>query len=81
MASGPVSRPARLRKSLLSCFINSYDMVDFVTKREHWTRLVVNRVKRFLKREPPEDPYAYVGAPKKPRPPLRNASVAIEPER
>ncbi len=56
-------------------------MVDFVTKREHWTRLVVNRVKRFLKREPPEDPYAYVGAPKKPRPPLRSASVAVEPDR
>jgi hypothetical protein len=36
------------------------------------------RVKRFFKREPesPDDPYALVGAPKKPRPPHRNASAA-----
>ena len=26
--------------------------------------------------EPPEDPYAYVGAPKKPRLPQRSAAVA-----
>ena len=43
------------------------------------------RVQRLLKREkrepePPGYPYALVGAPKKPRPPLRNASVAVEPE-
>jgi hypothetical protein len=29
----------------------------------------------------PDDPYAMVGAPKKPRPPLRRSSIAIEPER
>ncbi|MGA3097519.1 MAG: hypothetical protein ABSF25_13770 [Bryobacteraceae bacterium] len=42
---------------------------------------IVKRVQRLLKREPepPGDPYALVGAPKKPRPPLRSASVA-EPE-
>ena len=36
------------------------------------------RLKRFLtKPEPePEDPYAYVGAPKKPRPPLRGDAAA-----
>jgi hypothetical protein len=35
-------------------------------------------LKRMLRRnpEPPEDPYAYVGAPKKPRPPYRRASAA-----
>ena len=33
------------------------------------------------KAEDPGDPYAMVGAPKKPRPPLRRSSVAIEPER
>lgn len=31
--------------------------------------------------EAPEDPYAMVGAPKKPRPPLRGSRVAEEPER
>jgi hypothetical protein len=40
------------------------------------------RLRRLLKREPelPEDPYAYVGAPKKPRLPHRSASAAVEPE-
>jgi hypothetical protein len=36
-------------------------------------------LKRLFQRhdpEPPEDPYAYVGAPKKPRPPSRSAAVA-----
>jgi len=38
----------------------------------------LDRIKRFLKREtePPEDPYAYVGAPKKPRPPYRRRAAA-----
>ena len=37
-----------------------------------------SQLKRFLKREPepPEDPFAFVGAPKKPRPPRRSAAVA-----
>ena len=42
-------------------------------------RELFRRIKRrILRREPdlPEDPYAYVGAPKKPRPPLRSASAA-----
>jgi hypothetical protein len=41
-------------------------------------------LKRLLKREepePPDDPYAMVTAPKKPRPPHRSAAVADEPER
>jgi hypothetical protein len=40
-------------------------------------------VKRFFKRKPdvPEDPYAYVTAPKKPKPPSRSAAaVADRPE-
>ena len=39
---------------------------------------LLDGLKRLLRREPepPEDPYAYVGAPKKPRPPLRSASAA-----
>lgn len=38
----------------------------------------LRRLKRIFRREPdlPDDPYAYVGAPKKPRPPLRSASAA-----
>ena len=37
---------------------------------------VVERIKRMFKRapEPPDDPYAYVAAPKKPRPPHRSAA-------
>jgi hypothetical protein len=33
-------------------------------------------LKMFGTEEPPEDPYAYVGAPKRPRLPQRSASVA-----
>jgi hypothetical protein len=43
----------------------------------------LNSSKRFFKREPdvPEDPYAYVTAPKKPRPTYRSAAaVADRPE-
>jgi len=39
----------------------------------------LDRLKRLFKREteePPEDPYAYVGAPKKPRPPYRRRAAA-----
>jgi hypothetical protein len=41
-------------------------------------RKLVTKVKRLWNRrpEPPDDPYAYVGAPKKPRPPHRAASAA-----
>jgi hypothetical protein len=46
-----------------------------------------DRLKRLLQpsssdpgAEPPDDPYSYVGAPKKPRPPLRSSSVAADPE-
>jgi hypothetical protein len=41
-------------------------------------------LKRLLKRERPDlpdDPYAMVTAPKKPRPPHRSTAVADEPER
>jgi len=39
-------------------------------------RRYLQRILRFFKKEPPEDPYAYVGAPKKPRPPHRSAAAA-----
>ncbi len=41
-------------------------------------RQFLEKVKRFLKRDPesPDDPYAMVGAPKKPRPPQRRAAAS-----
>lgn len=45
-------------------------------RRSRWSELL-DRVKRLLRKpEPPDDPYAYVGAPKKPRLPHRSASAA-----
>jgi hypothetical protein len=43
---------------------------------------LLTHLKRLLRPdpEPPEDPYAYVGAPKKPRLPRRSASAAAEIE-
>ena len=46
-------------------------------------RAAIRRIKRFFRREPdvPEDPYAYVTAPKRPRTPhLSAAAVADRPE-
>jgi alkanesulfonate monooxygenase SsuD/methylene tetrahydromethanopterin reductase-like flavin-dependent oxidoreductase (luciferase family) len=39
---------------------------------------ILDRLKRLFRREPesPDDPYALVGAPKKPRPPHRSAGAA-----
>ena len=41
---------------------------------------LVNRLKRFFHRdlELPDDPYAMVGAPKKPRPPYSSAAAKAE---
>jgi hypothetical protein len=39
----------------------------------------INKLRRLFKRkaaEPPDDPYAYVMAPKKPKPPYLSAAVA-----
>ena len=41
--------------------------------------MAVTKLKRLFRRkagEPPEDPYAYVMAPKKPKPPYLRAAVA-----
>ena len=46
-------------------------------------RAALDRIKCLFRRRPdvPEDPYAYVTAPKKPRPPRRGAAaVAEEPD-
>jgi hypothetical protein len=47
-----------------------------------WIRVAVEKAKRLFKRGPrlpEEDPYAYVTAPKKPRPPYRSAAAVAEP--
>ena len=48
-----------------------------------WIRRALKTLRRLFRPEKPgpEDPYAYVTAPKKPGPPRRSASVAEEPER
>jgi len=49
-----------------------------------WLHVAIEKAVRLFKREPrlpEEDPYAYVTAPKKPRPPYRSAAaVADRPE-
>lgn len=40
--------------------------------------LALNAIKRLFKKEPPADPYAYVMAPKKPRPPYRSSAAVAE---
>jgi hypothetical protein len=50
---------------------------------ESKTRLsaVVEKIKRLFDREPrlpEEDPYVYVNAPKKPRPPCRSAAAVAD---
>jgi len=49
-----------------------------VTMHQGAIRDILRRIKRFFRREPglPDDPYAMVGAPKKPRPPQRSAAAA-----
>jgi hypothetical protein len=53
------------------------------TRRDPVLVRAIRSLKRFFKKKPDEmeDPYAYVGAPKKPRPPLRTASAAAELDR
>ena len=48
------------------------------TMRRAPIRDLLRRIKRFFRREPdfPDDPYAMVGAPKKPRLPQRSAAAA-----
>lgn len=41
-------------------------------------QLVLTSLKRLFKKEPPPDPYAYVTAPKKPRPPYRSSAAVAE---
>ena len=52
--------------------------------KKYRLKAAVEKIKRLFKKEPrlpEEDPYAYVTAPKKPRPPYRSAAaVADEPE-
>jgi hypothetical protein len=46
-------------------------------------KVLVDQIRRWLKRrepEHPDDPYALVGAPKKPRTPLRTLAAKARPE-
>ncbi|HKW17638.1 MAG TPA: hypothetical protein VJO35_09040 [Terriglobales bacterium] len=49
-------------------------------KKQNFIEKVYRKLRHFLKREPeiPEDPYAYVTAPKKPRLPGRSAAAVAE---
>jgi hypothetical protein len=50
--------------------------------RPNRLRELLESLKNWCRRKPPEDPYAYVTAPKKPRPPHLSASaVAEQPDR
>ncbi|HVZ16592.1 MAG TPA: hypothetical protein VG897_05715 [Terriglobales bacterium] len=40
--------------------------------------VVIDRIKRLFKKEPPSDPHSYVTAPTKPRPPYRNSAAVAE---
>ena len=56
-----------------------------MTKFEkNWLSVAAEKLKRLFKKDPrlpEEDPYAYITAPKKPRPPYRRAAaIADEPE-
>jgi len=55
-------------------------MPKVVDKCKKYTRDVAKKISRLLrgKPEPPADPYAYVTAPKKPRPPYRSAAAVAE---
>jgi len=58
-------------------------MASVAEKWKKYTRAVAKRITRLFrgKPEPPDDPYAYVTAPRKPRPPYRSAAaVADRPE-
>lgn len=46
-------------------------------------KVLIDQIRRWIKRQEPEhpdDPYALVGAPKKPRPPLRTLAAKARPE-
>ena len=47
-------------------------------------RKAIEKLKRLFRRRPepetPEDPYAYVTAPRKPRPSSRSAAAVADPE-
>jgi hypothetical protein len=51
-----------------------------MAKEQTTVRKVLEKIKRLFKREPelPEDPYSYVGAPKKPRLPGRSAAAVVD---
>jgi hypothetical protein len=65
-----------------TCYDRYQEEGEIVISQHRHGRLhnLLKRIRAFLKREPPGDPYAFVTAPKKPRPPHRSTSVAELPE-
>lgn len=55
-------------------------MSSAVKKCKEYSRTIARRIKRLFtgRPEPPEDPYAYVSVPKKPRPPHRSAAAVAD---
>jgi len=60
------------------------DRQTTMNKAKQALRRLVRNPKWMKRAEPepeaPGDPYALVGAPKKPRPPLKSGAVAVHPE-
>jgi hypothetical protein len=51
------------------------------TINDAWKRVLGLFKRRRAEPADPDAPYAMVGAPKKPRSPVRHSSIAVEPER
>jgi hypothetical protein len=85
-SSGPEPRLPRIHQRHSSLVFGTSHLYNVGSMKQrsphHPVRDVLQRLKRFFKREPesPDDPYALVGAPKKPRPPHRSAAAAVELE-
>ena len=55
-------------------------MINTFDQCKQYSLALLRRMKRLIpgKPEPPEDPYSYVTAPKKPRPPHLSAAAVAE---
>jgi hypothetical protein len=49
-----------------------------MTPPNEYLKLLVRKLKRLISGEPPEDPYSYVTAPKRPRLPHLSAAAVAE---
>jgi hypothetical protein len=82
MAAVPLLRPREV--------VRAFERLGWNVSRQRGSHIVltkpgvlIDQIRRWIKRrEPdhPDDPYALVGAPKKPRPPLRTLAASAKPE-